>query len=218
MSRRDVLALLERDAEHDGAGGDPEAAPVRLADYRRAVCALVGLRPLPVLEPGRWVAGEGRAWLAGHHAWRESLVGAVAAVWREAAGRRRACARMSRRRLLSWSADTACPAGVRSDREYVRAMLVWDVAYDEDPEGDPPLLTYDYRAGLVAVMRLEPVPLVTAGPWVTDKEKTAYDAGQHAAYDQTAMTVWQTWQSPAAADSGRTQPGSAAGFVGRRSS
>jgi hypothetical protein len=182
--RRYVLTMLGRDAAHDKAGGDPEAAPVRLSDYRRAVCALVASWPLPVWEAGRGVtAGEGRAWLAGHHAWREAMTGTVAGVWREATERRRARAWMSRRRLLSRSVGMARLVGVGSDLDYVRGMVIWDVEFDEDPEGDPPLLVSEYRAGLVAVMGLEPAPLVMAGRWVTGEERAAYDAGQRAAYD-----------------------------------
>jgi hypothetical protein len=190
-----VLGLLLRDQTHDRAGRIAGAAPVSLVDYRRAVCALVAVEPLPVLEPGRWVsAGEGRAYRAGQQVWRASMLGAVAAVWRKAVERQAREGEVSRRGLARLSAWTAQIAAVASDGECVRVVLTWDVACDGETGGVSPLLVGDYRVALSVVMQMEPKPLATAGRFVSDTEKAAFEAGARAAYDRAAVVVGRTWQ------------------------
>jgi hypothetical protein len=192
--RRYVVAMLARDGAYDEAGRSPEAPPVSLVDYRRGLCALVAMEPLSPVEPGRWVrAGEELAYRAGQQAWQEAMVGAVAAVWRAAVARRMR-AGMSRRQLACWWVPAGRLTAVVSDGAYVRGMLAWDVEYDDDPRGAPPLLVHGYRSALSVVMRLEPVPLARVGRFVTDSENAAFEAGQWAAFDWAAMVVGRAWR------------------------
>jgi hypothetical protein len=193
--RRYVLGMVARDAAHDRAGRIVGAAPVSLFDYRRAVCALLAMEPPPLVEPARWVsAGEGRAFRAGGQVWRAAMLGAVAGVWRVAVERAAREGGVSRRWLAGWSAWRTQVAAVRSDGEYVRRVLAWDVACDGEVEGAAPLLVCDYRSAVSVVMELEPKPLATAGRFVSDSERAAFEAGQRAAYDQAAVVVGRAWQ------------------------
>ncbi|WP_462202671.1 hypothetical protein [Frankia sp. CcWB3] len=79
-------------------------------------------------------------------------------------------------------------------RSYVLALLDRDAAYDDDPEGDPPLTLADYRRALVTVLALDPSPLLIAGRWVTGTEATAFTAGQQAGLDSAVVAIGETWR------------------------
>jgi hypothetical protein len=209
--RRYVLTMLARDAAYDQNGPSPQAPPVSLLNYRRGLCALVAAEPLPVLEPGRWVeAGEGTAYRVGQQAWQDAMLGAVAQVWRAAAARRMR-AGMPHRQLVCWWVPAVQLAAFGSDHAYVRGILAWDVEYDDDPRGVPPLLVHDHRSALVTAMRLEPAGLLTAGRWVSDAEKAAFDDGQRAAYNRAAVVVEQAWRPADGLDSSSGSDGMGAG-------
>ncbi|MCK9926216.1 hypothetical protein MXD62_03370 [Frankia sp. Mgl5] len=86
-------------------------------------------------------------------------------------------------------------------RAYVMDLLEQDAEYDELPEGDPPLLVSDYRRALIALLALDPVPLLLAEPLlmtgrgvVTPGEAMAFMAGQQAALDAMAVEIGEAWR------------------------
>ncbi|MCK9903177.1 hypothetical protein MXD63_24325 [Frankia sp. Cpl3] len=74
-------------------------------------------------------------------------------------------------------------------RSYVLGLLDQDMAFDDHAAGDPPLLLADYRRALVAVLALDPSPLLLVEGTVTPVEAAAFIAGQRAGLDAAVIAI-----------------------------
>ncbi|OAA23484.1 hypothetical protein UG55_10369 [Frankia sp. EI5c] len=81
-------------------------------------------------------------------------------------------------------------------RSYVLGLLDQDMAFDDHAAGDPPLLLADYRRALVAVLALDPSPLLLVEGTVTSMEAAAFIAGQRAGLDAAAIAIGEAWRPP----------------------
>lgn len=79
-------------------------------------------------------------------------------------------------------------------RSYVLGLLDQDMAFDDYAAGDAPLLLADYRRALVAVLALDPSPLLLVEGTVTSVEAAAFIAGQRAGLDAAVIAIGEAWR------------------------